>query len=242
MKLTIIFLLLAFAAAAQNPLAEVTLKTHTINGITTIDSVARVWKVRKDVTATPGTSYTWTIPGDTAYYFKAPDGVIVEATLTFKVKGTQPPPPVETSVEVNDNSTAITYSANWFYASGSAGWLQKFPSKDVHYTVTAGSVATHNFTGTKVAVAAELCDNHGVARIQVLKGTTVLQTQDVDMYKNTGGTGTNACPNGERAVIFTSNEFPKDNYTVRVSLLSVDLTKVPRRDSMVFDALTIFSK
>jgi hypothetical protein len=250
---TLLFLLLAFTAAAQNPLADVKLKTHQTNSgaITTIDSVGKVWKNRRDIYPVHGTVYDFALEDDTARYQHNPPNTRLRGRTTYYDPAigfpNQPPPPVETSTEINDNNAAIAYSAGWNYSSGTANWLQKFPTKDVHTTTTRGSSFTYNFTGTKISVASELCDNHGVARIQVLKGTTVIQTANVDMYKPTGtatnpATQNNACPNGQRAIIFTSNEFPKDNYSVRVELFSTDTAPVPDRDSMVFDNFIVYTK
>jgi hypothetical protein len=253
MKLTIIFLLITFTALGQTPLADVKLKTHQTNAgpVTTIDSVGKVWKNVKDVNPTHGMTYTYTLGDDTARYFHPVQGKTFKAKVVFYDAAiglpTEPTTPTETSTEINNNNNSIAYSAGWNYASGTAAWLQKFPSKDVHYTTTRGSSFTYQFTGTKVSIVAELCDNHGIARVQVLRGTSVMQTAEVNMYKSTGtttnpATQTNACPNGERAVIFTSNEFPKDNYSVRVELFSTDTAPVPDRDSMVFDNLVVYSK
>lgn len=176
--------------------------------------------------------------------FELPDTVnawIVDVRFT-RYAPNQPPPPDPVTRIVNDQGSTITYSANWFPvpASTNAGWIQKFNNKDVTYTVTVGAAATYVFTGTKVDVIGEMCDNHGIAKIDILKGTTVVKTANADMYKNTGGSGSNACPNGEKTIIYSSGDLPKDTYTVRVQFLSADLTKTPRRDSMVFDGFQVY--
>lgn len=245
----VLFLATLYAHFASAQLLDATFKSQTVDGktITTVDSIKNIWNKRVDLTPTHGQTYDWRLGADSANYFHPTPGKNMRARVTFYdaaigLPTTEPPPPVITTTRINDRDlTKVTYSGSWTPASG-ASWTQKFHNNDVTYSVTPGGVATLNFTGTKVEIVAEKCDNHGVARVQILKGATVVQTQDVDMYKNTGGTASSPCPNGEVASIFTSNDLPQDSYSVRVTFLSTDLTKVPRRDSMVFDGFVIYSK
>lgn len=246
------FLLLTFTAAAQNPLADVKLKTHQTNAgpVTTIDSVGVVWKNRRDIYPVHGTVYDFALEDDTARYQHNPPGKRLRGRTTYYdpaigFPNEPPPPPVESSVEINNTNSSMVYSAGW--NPSSAPWTQKFLNGDATWTATRGATVSYNFTGTKVAVVAEVCDNHGIAKVYILKGATVIQTAEVNMYKSTGtatnpATQTNACPNGERAVIFTSNEFPKDNYWVRVELFVVDTAPTPDRNTMVFDNFIVYSK
>lgn len=188
--------LVAVAAICQNPLAEVTLKQQQFNNdvIVTIETVHRLWKARKDVQATPGKSYSWKIPGDTAYYFQPVEGKVIKATVTFIEESTTPSEPV---LKLTDDDLVATYSTpnlgtNVYTATGwnhfsslvspNPTWCNAFHLKTGSFARTAGRTATYTFTGRKIEVLGELSNNKGIAGYQIDNEPEIL----VDNYAAVG--------------------------------------------------------
>jgi hypothetical protein len=177
MKLSTIFLLLAFTAAAQTPLADVKLKTHQTNAgpLTTIDSVGKVWKNVKDVNPTHGMTYTYTLGDDTARYFHPVPGktykakvVFYDAAIGLPTEPTPPPPP--TVVQTQVDGERATFSTGWSHGNTTAtGWFQN----TIAYSNVANSTVTYTFTGFKVELWAEKLPNHGTGFIRIDNGPEV---------------------------------------------------------------------
>lgn len=185
----------------------------------------------------------------------AGDIALLEAFIAEIVKpGTYVPPtgggptPVVLREHVNDQGSTIVYDPGWqkIIPNPAAQWLDKFFQKDATLITVTNVWASYPFRGRKIELIGEKCDNHGKARVEILKGTTVIKSEVVDMYKETfdaagnPATLTNWCPAGVVAPLFTSEDLPLDNYVIRWKFESNDLTKVPRRDSMVIDGLKIY--
>lgn len=128
---------------------------------------------------------------------------------------------------INDNSTRVIYTGTWVKFTNQT-WTTSFLNNDVSVTSVVNSAATVTFTGKKVSVIAELRENHGVAKIEVKQGTTVIDTKTVDMYS---ATAINA-----PATIYSSAILPQGTYTITVSLNSISTG----RDSMVLDSFLVF--
>lgn len=128
---------------------------------------------------------------------------------------------------VNDNDAGWTYTAGWDYQPNAYNG-QRFVNFDHHLTSTVGANATYNFHGTQVTVTAEKCDNMGVARISVLDGAVVMDTDDVNLFQETGS---GLCDAGVVDVVWTSIVLAEDDYTVKVELLS--------GSTLVLDAIEI---
>lgn len=128
---------------------------------------------------------------------------------------------------INDNSTRVIYTGTWVKWNNQS-WTTSFLNNDVSITSTVGPAATITFAGKKVSVIAEVRENHGVAKIEVKQGTTVIDSKIVDMYS---ATAVNA-----PAQIYTSAILPQGTYTVTVSLNSI----TTGRDSFVLDSFLIF--
>lgn len=146
-------------------------------------------------------------------------------TWIIQKKGTASPPLV-LKESINDHDARVTYSGVWSKAANQP-WTQSFLNKDVSYTYAVNASATLTFTGKKVEVIAELRSNHGVAKIEVRQGTTVVDSQNTDMYK---ATDVNA------PTTIYSKELPQGTYQITVSLASVSAG----RDSMVLDGFKVF--
>lgn len=128
---------------------------------------------------------------------------------------------------VNDTDSRITYSAGWTKQAGQL-WTAKFTGGNWSQTYVVNASATMTFTGKKVSVTAEFRENHGVAKIEVKRGTTVVDTKTVDMYAPT--------KLNEPSAIYTSEILPQGVYTVTVSLNSI----TAGRDSFVLDTFLIY--
>jgi hypothetical protein len=151
---------------------------------------------------------------------------------------TEPTAPI-LKTTINDHNNTITYSNGWVKAAGQS-WTEKFNNVDVSYTYTVGSSATMSFTGRRVEVIAERCDNHTPVKIEISKGTEIIDTKIIDTYLNTGGNANNVCPAGVVSTIFISDILQHDTYSIKVSLESKDMTKIPARDSFVFDGFKVY--
>lgn len=165
-------------------------------------------------------------------------------TWVVNPKGTTVPQPnpIVLKEHVNDQDARIVYDPGWqkVPANPAARWLDKFHNKDVTLQYNAGVWASFKFRGRRAELIAEVCDNHPKAKVEVLKGTTVIKSEVIDMYKNTGGSATDHCPAGVVTTLFSSGDLPLDDYTIRWSLESKDMTKVPARDSFVFDGIKVY--
>lgn len=128
---------------------------------------------------------------------------------------------------INDNSTRVIYTGTWVKFTNQT-WTTSFLNNDVSVTSVVNSAATVTFTGKKVSVIAELRENHGVAKIEVKQGTTVIDSKIVDMYK--------ASVVNAPAEIYSSGTLAHGTYTITVSLSSI----TTGRDSMVLDSFLIF--
>lgn len=160
-------------------------------------------------------------------------------TLTRKSIVLTPTVPAPVFKEfVNDHDARITYTS-WSKYSG-LSWTQKFFNNDVNATYTLGASINYTFTGRKIEVIMEKCDNHPTAKVELTKGTQVLDTQVIDLYLGTGGTATNACPAGVVQAVYTSQDLEPGTYGIKVTLDSQDLTKVPQRNSGVFDGFKVY--
>lgn len=231
MKL-ISLLLIAFcthSAIAQNPLAEVT--------------IHRLWNARKDVPATPGTSYKWIIPGDTAYYFKGVEGKQVEATVTFKEVGVvePPPPPTVYTYDIDATGTNVQRVGTWIQAFKAAGtstptmlynapWTDNFSNDNLVFTHTTGSYVQHTFIGDSVHVIGERRVNHGTANITITKGTQVIVNKDVNTYLNTSENKPSVIHSGKLAGYGT--------YTVKVTFKE---PATGATNSIVLDGFRVFT-
>jgi hypothetical protein len=242
MKLTIIFLLLACTASAQTPLADVKLKTHQTNAgpVTTIDSVGKVWKNVKNVNPIHGMTYTYTLGDDSARYFHPVPGKTFKAKVIFYDAAiglpAEPTTPVEIVTEVNSNDPLIKFSTGWSYQAVDRTknppivWPDPFFNDDVHYTTTLNSWVEYTFTGKKIEVFSELQANHGKATVTITNASGQVSSNVVDMYK--------AATVNSRDLIF-SKDLTAGTYTIRVTLSQVNLSVVPRQDSMVFDSFRV---
>jgi hypothetical protein len=232
MKKTIILIfctLITTAALCQNPLAEV--------------EIIRLWNSRKDVPATPGTSYQWNIPGDTAYYFQPTKGKIIQATITFKEVGNQPPP--LTLKETQDNTQAIykladgtvvnpgtnVYNVNsWNSFNGlvapSPKWVLVFENKTCSFSYVVNSTATFTFTGKRFELLGERTDNKGIVGIKVDNGAESL----VDLYAATG-------VNNSQIIFFA--DVPQGTHTITVRITG-NKNPASSNTNLLIDALRIF--
>lgn len=171
-------------ALCQNPLAEV--------------EIIRLWNARKDIPATPNTSYKWKIPGDTAYYFQPIEGKTIEATITFKeVTGT--PPPLVLKIILDNTSgvykdaagntinaaTNVYNTSTWNNFSQAVApnpsWCAVFHNTTASFAYVTNYKATFTFTGKRAELWGEKTDNKGIVGIRVDGGTETT----VDLYANT---------------------------------------------------------
>lgn len=129
---------------------------------------------------------------------------------------------------VDDKDTRITYSTGWT-KQAPAAWTVNFTNSDWAQTFVVNASATMTFLGRKIIVMAERRVNHGVAKIEVKQGTTVIDSQIIDMYA-AGVTG------NVPSAIYTSAILSQGTYTVTVSLNSI----TTGRDSFVLDSFLIF--
>lgn len=191
----------------------------------TLVDVNRIY-FRKDITLTDGMTYKYdVVPGnDTARYFN-PGNDVYEAIVTFRKKGVVVNPVLKETI--NDNSTRVVYTGVWVKFTNQA-WTVPFLNNDVSTTTAVNAAATMTFVGKKVNVIAEFRENHGVAKIEVKQGTTVIDSKIVDMYS---ATAVNA-----PAQIYSSATLPQGTYTITVSLNSISTGK----DSMVLDSFIVF--
>lgn len=188
--------------------------------------ISKIYK-RVDVTVTDGLSFKWNIGGPTdtmAHYFN-PGSDQWEVVATFKKVGGVIAPVLKETI--NDNSTRVVYTGTWVKFTNQA-WTTSFLNNDVSVSSVVNSAATVTFTGKKVSVIAEFRENHGVAKVEIKQGTTVIDSKIVDMYS---ATAVNA-----PAQIYSSATLPQGTYTVTVSLASI----TTGRDSMVLDSFLIF--
>jgi hypothetical protein len=194
---------------------------------TELVEILKRWPNRADVQVVDGLIHKRLVSeqSDTAFYFH-PNGKQFIATTTFKEIGVVPPEPVLKET-LNDNSTRVIYTGTWIKYTNQS-WTVPFLNNDVSVSTTVNSAATVTFSGRKVSVTAELRENHGVAKIEVKQGTTVIDSKIVDMYK---ASAVNA-----PAVIYTSAVLPQGTYTVTVSLNSISTG----RDSIVLDSFSVF--
>lgn len=128
---------------------------------------------------------------------------------------------------INNNSTRIVYTGVWTPFANQA-WTVPFLNNDVATTTAVNAAATMTFVGKKVSVVSEVRNNHGVAKIEVKQGTTVIDSKIVDMYSATAV--------NSPAQIYSSAALPQGTYTITVSLNSI----TTGRDSMVLDSFLIF--
>lgn len=138
-----------------------------------------------------------------------------------------PPPAPVLKETVDDKDTRITYSTGWT-KQAPAAWTVNFTNSDWAQTFVVNASATMTFVGKKIVVMAERRVNHGVAKIEVKQGTTVIDSKIVDMYST-------ASVNAP-AQIYSSATLPQGTYTVTVSLNSI----TAGRDSMVLDSFLVF--
>lgn len=195
-------------AVCQNPLAEV--------------QIFRTWNARKDVPATPGTSYKWKIPGDTAYYFQPIQGKTIEATITFKEITTEPPPPVlketldntagvykDAAGTVINAATNVYNTSTWNNFSQAVSpfpsWCAVFHNTTASFAYVANYTATFTFTGRRVELWGEKTDNKGIVAIKIDNGAET----NVDLYANTATNNTQ--------VIFTA-DVPQGTHTLTVRI------------------------
>lgn len=170
-----------------------------------------------------------------------------EMDVVLRKRGTVDPPPPQIVLKetVNDRDVRVKYSTGWNESGAGAAWASKFNNGDVKFTYQVGATASFTFTGKKISVIAEECDNHSNVKIEILQGATVVKTTSVSTYRSTGtssmpASNANQCPAGIKAVIYTSDVLPQGTYTARVSLENVNLTTVPQRNSFVFDGFQVF--
>lgn len=174
--------------------------------------------------------------------------VVKPGTYTPPTGGGPGPTPIVLKEHVNDQGSTIVFDPGWqkIPPDPAAQWLEKFFQKDVTITSSTGVWASYPFRGKRIELIGEKCDNHGKAKVEVLKGTTVVKSQVIDMYQATTdaagnpATATNWCPAGVVTAIFSSGDLPLDDYVIRWKFDSNDLTKVPRRDSMVIDGVKVY--
>jgi len=185
-------------------------------------TINKIWTNKKDINAQAGMSYTYTLGDDTARYFHAPAGVTIRATVTFTASSA---PPTLKEI-INDADPRITYTGTWVRWANQS-WTSAFTNKDVIISYTVNNTATMSFTGRKIEVLAELRNNHGVAKIEVKQGTTVIDSKIQDMYLDTTVNGP--------SVIY-SKELPQGTYTIVTSLTS----STAGQDSFVFDGFKVY--
>lgn len=159
---------------SAQPFAEIRLRKHQFNNevITTVDSIYRFWNNRKDVQATPGTSYTFGVGSDTVFYWTPIVGKKIKATITFAEEGLPPvdPPPTGDDTTKIDNLKA-TKSTTWQHnaSTGATGWYKGTSA----YSNVVGSTLTFSFTGTKIELWAEKLPSHGRGTVKIDNGTEV---------------------------------------------------------------------
>lgn len=191
----------------------------------TLVDVSKIY-FRKDITLSDGLIYKYDVVpnNDTARYF-IPGNDEYQATIVFVKKGGVTNPVLKETL--NDNSARVVYTGTWVKWANQT-WTTSFLNNDVSVTSVVNSAATVTFTGKKVSVIAEFRENHGVAKIEVKQGATVIDSKIVDMYS---ATAINA-----PAAIYTSAILPQGTYTVTVSLNSITTGK----DSLVLDSFLVF--
>lgn len=120
----------------------------------------------------------------------------------------------------------------------SLGWeedndaLQIMNQQDVHTTFTTGSTATFQFTNTKADFYYEGCDNHGIARLEILNASmVVIATADVNGFSETGS---GICDAAVR-LSHTFSSLAAGTKTARITFLTDDLGQTPPRNCFVFD-------
>lgn len=158
-------ILIAVAGLSQTRLAEV--------------EIVKEWKAKKDIQATPGSSYIYELGDDTARYYHKPEGKRILARVLFEDIDTPiPPPPITLYTDtIDDRDIRIKYSGGWQPFNGNAYYKQT-----AHYNPTASASFTVNFTGNRVQWWSEKRFNHGKATISIYKNTKLLKDSVIDMY------------------------------------------------------------
>lgn len=123
------------------------------------------------------------------------------------------------------------YSVNWTEDNTA---LAVMNNSDVHYTATTGSTATFQFTNSKADFYYEACNQHGIAKFEVLDaGLSVIATADVDTYSAVD------CNSGTREThSFTG--LAAGIKTARVTFLTADLGQTPPRATIAIDGGKFF--
>lgn len=178
----------------------------------------------------PSAPLNWVIPKGIVYL---PTYIMIEGIDTTKaqrIRITVEPVALTLKETVNNGSiqgnSRVTYTGAWGVI-GNATYTQNFLNKDFAYTNIVTASFKFQFTGKKVEVILEGRNNHGTARINIRRGTLVMQTASFDMYKNT---------TANEPLSFVSNEFAQGIYDVEVIFESGTV----ERNSMVFDGFRVY--
>lgn len=122
-----------------------------------------------------------------------------------------------------------TYSLNWEEDNDAAIVMNNL---DVHTTFTTGSTATFQFTNAKAKFYLEGCDNHGIARLEILNaGNSVIATHDLNTFAETGS---GICDAATR-IEYEFTGLAAGTKTARVTFQTADLGQTPPRNCIVFD-------
>lgn len=220
----ILFLLIPFTALGQNFVLQDGTKMYIPE---------EIWKnaihvnisTPKEIQFEPGSQVKFII-------LEVPNG---GKTIRISEAGTTTPTEPVLKETVNNTDSRITYTGTWsryanlHWTDGTGcAECKPFHNKDVSVTYGLNASASLNFTGKKIEVVSEFRENHAFAKIEILQGTTVVETATVDMFRAT----TVNTP----ATIFTSKTLPQGTYTCRVSLVNITAGK----DSMVFDGFNVY--
>ena len=128
---------------------------------------------------------------------------------------------------VNDDEW--TFSLNWTEDNDA---LIVMNQQDVHVTFVEGSTATYQFTNSKAKFYMEGCDNHGIARLEILNaGMSVIASHDLDNFSETGS---GVCDAGVR-IEYEFTGLAAGTKTARITFLTEDLGQTPPRNCIVFD-------
>ena len=128
---------------------------------------------------------------------------------------------------VNDDEW--TFSTGWQEDNTA---LQIMTDQDVWTTFAEGSTATYQFTEANATFYLEGCNNHGVAKLEILNaGMSVIATHNLDTYVS----GTGVCATGAVRLSHTFSGLAAGTKTARVTFLSDDLGQTPPRNCITFD-------
>lgn len=223
---TLILILISFSAFAQQPdvAGDILHPGVPIIPVQPALGKAYLFKYEKGTAILPET---------------VPDGTWILIKFNKPGADTTEVPAPALKETISDHSDSISYTGEWKKAAN-ASWTQKFDSKDVTYTFELGASFSYTFTGKRVAVIAEKCDNHGSVKVDIIKNGVVIQSTTVDTYKDTGGSAASACPAGVVEPIYTSILLPQGEYTVRGTFVANNPAAVPVKDSFVFDGVKVY--